>query len=128
MAGVEKSSSCLQSAPCLHVNFASMCVRGGVLAGGCVQEEIRYAVCPENRAAMLFCPNLRNGEAIRLAGSKQFSAYCSYAFGLKNAADHMDQCEEPAARSVILRELNKTAAAFNLVAACTSVSPHAHQG
>jgi len=51
------------------------------------------AVCPENRAAMLLCPNLRNGGGIQLAGSKQFSAYCSYAFGSTYAGDHVDPCK-----------------------------------
>merc|ERR1712151_615985 len=65
---------------CLHADFANMFLGGGVLSGGCVQEEIRFSICPELCVAMLLCPCMCEDEAIQLLGSEQFSAYKGYAF------------------------------------------------
>lgn len=35
----------------LQVDFANRSIGGGVIAGGCVQEEIRYAVCFKKKTA-----------------------------------------------------------------------------
>jgi hypothetical protein len=35
------------AADCVQVDFANKFIGGGVLCGGCVQEEIRFAACPE---------------------------------------------------------------------------------
>ena len=48
----------------LHADFANMFLGGGVFSGGCVQEEIRFAICPENCVAMLVCPCMQPREAI----------------------------------------------------------------
>lgn len=72
---------------CLHADFANMFLGGGVLSGGCVQEEIRFAICPELCAAMIVCPCMLANEAITVVGGEQFSDYSGYAFGLQYAGD-----------------------------------------
>lgn len=84
-----------------HADFANMFIGGGVLCGGCVQEEIRFAICPELCVSMLLCPCMRPEEAIQLQGAEQFSAYKGYAFSLQYAGDHVDSSErDPADGSV----------------------------
>lgn len=39
-----------------------------MLVGGCVQEEIRFSICPELCAAMLVCPIMLDNEAITIVG------------------------------------------------------------
>jgi len=78
---------------CLHADFANMFLGGGVLTGGCVQEEIRFAICPELCVAMLVCPCMLANEAITIVGAEQFSAYEGYAYSLKFAGDHVDEAK-----------------------------------
>jgi hypothetical protein len=73
-----------------HADFANMFIGGGVLSGGCVQEEIRFAICPELCLSMLVCPCMLEDEAIQILGGEQFSAYSGYAFNLRYAGDHKD--------------------------------------
>mmetsp|Transcript_116755 Transcript_116755/g.212379 ORF Transcript_116755/g.212379 Transcript_116755/m.212379 type:complete len:343 (+) Transcript_116755:2-1030(+) len=72
---------------CIHADFANMLLGGGVLSGGCVQEEIRFAICPELCAAMIVCPRMLDNEAITVVGGEQFSLYSGYAFRLKYAGE-----------------------------------------
>ncbi len=51
---------------CLHADFANEFLGGGVLSGGCVQEEIRFAICPELLVAGLLCPCMSAEEAIQV--------------------------------------------------------------
>lgn len=78
-----------------HADFANKCIGGGVLGGGCVQEEIRFSVCPENIVAMLLCPNMRDDEALQICGAEQFSKYQGYAFRLRYAGNHVAPQEYP---------------------------------
>ncbi|CAE7590716.1 Parg [Symbiodinium natans] len=75
---------------CLHADFANMYLGGGVLVGGCVQEEIRFSICPELCAAMLVCPFMLDHEAIFIVGGEQFSAYSGYGRSLQYAGDFRD--------------------------------------
>jgi len=75
---------------CLHADFANMMLGGGVLSGGSVQEEIRFATCPELVAAMLVCPFMLEHEAIHVVGAEQFSEYIGYAGSLSFAGRHND--------------------------------------
>lgn len=70
---------------CLHADFANMFLGGGVLSGGCVQEEIRFAICPELCAAMIVCPCMLANEGITVVGGEQFSNYSGYARRLQYA-------------------------------------------
>jgi len=73
---------------CLHVDFANMMLGGGVLCGGSVQEEIRFAICPELMAAMLVCPFMMEHEAIHVIGAEQFSEYSGYGGSLTFSGRH----------------------------------------
>ena len=85
-----------ETAPQLaHADFANMFIGGGVLSGGCVQEEIRFAICPELCVSMLVCPCMLPEEAIQIIGGEQFSTYSGYAYNLRHGGDHRD----PAARA-----------------------------
>ncbi|CAG2182568.1 unnamed protein product, partial [Oppiella nova] len=48
----------------LQVDFANRFLGGGVLNKGCVQEEIRFAICPELLISRLFTEQLLNNEAV----------------------------------------------------------------
>jgi len=124
---------------CLHADFANKSLGGGVLVGGCVQEEIRFAICPELCAAMLVCPIMLDNEAITIVGGEQFCSYNGYARSLTFGADYRDPSPRDADGTVlvaitamdaldfrgedsslrrqlqealVLRELEKAAAAF----------------
>lgn len=75
---------------CLHADFANKSLGGGVLVGGCVQEEIRFAICPELCAAMLVCPIMLENEAITIVGGEQFCTYTGYARSLAFGGDYRD--------------------------------------
>ena len=74
----------------LQVDFANMYLGGGVLSGGCVQEEIRFSISPELVVGMFFCPVMMDSEAIHLVGSEQFSLYKGYGFSLCYGGDFKD--------------------------------------
>ncbi|HEU4535978.1 MAG TPA: hypothetical protein VFS00_17760, partial [Polyangiaceae bacterium] len=82
--GVEASVGAAQ------VDFANRFLGGGVLTGGCVQEEIRFSVCPELLAALPLCAAMGENEAIRLHGAERFATLDGYAFGLAFGGDFRD--------------------------------------
>lgn len=63
----------------LQVDFANKMIGGGVLGQGCVQEEIRFVICPELLITRLFTEVLRPEEALFVIGAEQFSLYTGYA-------------------------------------------------
>jgi len=74
-----------------HADFANCYIGGGVLGGGCVQEEILFVIKPECLVSMLICSRMENNEAIIITGTEQFSKYSGYAFTMRYAGDHRDQ-------------------------------------
>ncbi|VDK84342.1 unnamed protein product [Litomosoides sigmodontis] len=62
----------------LQVDFANKYIGGGVLRSGCVQEEIRFLICPEMIVSMIVCERMRNNEAIIICGAERFSDYSGY--------------------------------------------------
>eukprot|EP00753_Platysulcus_tardus_P002711 PLAT11828.1.p1 GENE.PLAT11828.1~~PLAT11828.1.p1 ORF type:complete len:450 (-),score=160.32 PLAT11828.1:40-1389(-) len=76
---------------CLQVDFANRFIGGGVLCGGCVQEEIRFAMCPELMISMALCDVMSKREAIVMKGAECFSAHKGYAFSLQYAGDFRDE-------------------------------------
>lgn len=52
----------------LQVDFANKYIGGGILGSGCVQEEIRFAVCPELIISCLFTEELDPTEALTITG------------------------------------------------------------
>uniref|UniRef100_G3MRZ0 poly(ADP-ribose) glycohydrolase n=1 Tax=Amblyomma maculatum TaxID=34609 RepID=G3MRZ0_AMBMU len=63
----------------LQVDFANKFVGGGVLGGGCVQEEIRFMMCPELIVARLFTEALGSKEVLLITGAEQFNSISGYA-------------------------------------------------
>ncbi|XP_065332059.1 poly(ADP-ribose) glycohydrolase-like isoform X2 [Cloeon dipterum] len=62
----------------LQMDFANKYLGGGVLGQGCVQEEIRFAICPELIAGCLFNKVMLEKEAIIICGAQQFCKYDGY--------------------------------------------------
>ena len=63
----------------LQADFANKFIGGGVLRQGCVQEEIRFMVCPEMILSLLFTEELCENEALIMTGAERFSYYSGYA-------------------------------------------------
>ncbi|OWF51527.1 uncharacterized protein LOC110449053 [Mizuhopecten yessoensis] len=74
----------------VEVDFANKYIGGGVLGRGRVQEEIRFTVCPEMIASMLFMECMEENEAIIIKGYEQFSATQGYAGSLLYVGPHSD--------------------------------------
>lgn len=69
----------------LQADFANRYLGGGVLSGGCVQEEIRFSVSPELLAAMIVSPVMETREAVLVHGAERFAATASYGFKMRYA-------------------------------------------
>ena len=76
---IEKQSDCIQA------DFANKNIGGGVLRGGCVQEEIRFVISPECLIAVLFYGKIemKSNEAICIEGTNIFSNYSGYGNSFK---------------------------------------------
>ena len=70
------------------VDFANKYIGGGALSGGCVQEEILFAVDPEATVSMLFMEVMDNNDAIGIFNTIQYSNYTGYGsrFEFKESA------------------------------------------
>ena len=53
----------------LKVDFANKFVGGSVLRTGCVQEEIRFLICPEMLVSRLFTEVLDDNECLIMTGN-----------------------------------------------------------
>jgi poly(ADP-ribose) glycohydrolase len=74
-----RETGAIEDAPdCRQVDFANRFLGGGVLRGGNVQEEIRFAVAPELLVGMIVSPVMRHDEAIVMSGSEMFATYRGY--------------------------------------------------
>jgi poly(ADP-ribose) glycohydrolase len=60
------------------VDFANQYIGGGTLMGGCVQEEILFAINPEAIVAMLFMEKMHECDAIGIFNVIQYSSYEGY--------------------------------------------------
>eukprot|EP00759_Apiculatamorpha_spiralis_P034920 PhF_6_TR36007/c0_g1_i1/m.52173/K07759/PARG; poly(ADP-ribose) glycohydrolase len=74
----------------LQLDFAHKLIGGGVLGHGCVQEEIRFAVCPELLGARVVCEGMSPTEAIIINGAIQYSGYTGYGHGFRWSEPHED--------------------------------------
>lgn len=63
----------------LQVDFANKFLGGGVLGLGCVQEEIRFVLCPELMVTRLVAEFMKPNEAIFAVGCERFSNYSGYS-------------------------------------------------
>ncbi|GAB1602921.1 poly(ADP-ribose) glycohydrolase-like [Argonauta hians] len=75
----------------LEVDFANKKVGGGVLTRGCVQEEIRFVICPELLISRLFTECLEKEECLIVKGFERFSAYSGYASTFLWEGDFQDK-------------------------------------
>jgi len=87
----------------LYIDFANAYIGGGVLSGGCVQEEILFAVAPLHTVSLLFCPAMEDYEAITIQGAEHFSEHCGYAFSLEYAGDKQDTTQRDAAGATVVK-------------------------
>jgi poly(ADP-ribose) glycohydrolase len=75
----------------LQVDFANRFIGGGVLGRGCVQEEIRFMVCPELIVSRLFTESLADNECMIVTGCEQYSYYKGYADTFKWSGYYSDE-------------------------------------
>ncbi|XP_059468704.1 poly(ADP-ribose) glycohydrolase-like isoform X2 [Neocloeon triangulifer] len=68
-----------------QVDFANKHIGGGILGRGCVQEEIKFALCPELIVSRLFCQPLKNNEALIMTGATPYSKGVGYGRQFKYA-------------------------------------------
>lgn len=74
----------------LQVDFANKYLGGGVLGSGCVQEEIRFVICPELLVSLLFTEVLKPNESLLMIGCEQFCDYQGYASTFTWKSTHID--------------------------------------
>ncbi|KAJ8311230.1 hypothetical protein KUTeg_011216 [Tegillarca granosa] len=74
----------------IHIDFANRYIGGGVLGGGRVQEEIKFTVCPELIASMLFMECMDHNEAIVIKGFEQYTLTSGYAASLQYVGPYKD--------------------------------------
>uniref|UniRef100_A0A6A7FZG1 poly(ADP-ribose) glycohydrolase n=2 Tax=Hirondellea gigas TaxID=1518452 RepID=A0A6A7FZG1_9CRUS len=120
----------------LQVDFANRFLGGGVLGLGCVQEEIRFVICPELLITRLFTESLDKTEAIIVIGVEQYNKSTGYSDTFKFDGNHQDTTDSDAygrklsqlvaidavrfsrraqlqyQETLIIRELNKAYAGF----------------
>ncbi|CAF0940650.1 unnamed protein product, partial [Didymodactylos carnosus] len=75
----------------LQVDFANKYIGGGVLGEGCVQEEIRFVICPEMLVSLLFCEVMDEQECIFLIGCERFSSYKGYSRTFAWSENYIDE-------------------------------------
>ncbi|MCQ2818645.1 MAG: poly(ADP-ribose) glycohydrolase [archaeon] len=63
-----------------HVDFANKYIGGGVLGGGCVQEEILFTVKPECTLSLLLLQVMDDNDAILIQNALQYSNYTGYGY------------------------------------------------
>lgn len=75
----------------VQMDFANEYIGGGVLGHGCVQEEIRFMICPELLCSLLFCEVMQPNESIVIKGAERFSSYTGYADSFEWSDDYIDE-------------------------------------
>ncbi|XP_011881580.1 PREDICTED: poly(ADP-ribose) glycohydrolase-like [Vollenhovia emeryi] len=80
-----------EGAGLLQVDFANKYVGGGVLGLGCVQEEIRFVICPELMVTMLVTEELDDTEALIVSGIERYCKYEGYSNTFKWKGDFVDE-------------------------------------
>lgn len=75
----------------LQVDFANKFIGGGVLNYGCVQEEIRFVICPELLCSRLFTEQLDANESLIIMGCERFNSYRGYASSFKWTGGYVDK-------------------------------------
>ncbi|KAH9632798.1 hypothetical protein HF086_012623 [Spodoptera exigua] len=87
---VEPLSTIEDADSLIQIDFANKFLGGGVLGHGCVQEEIRFVICPELMISMLFTEVMRPNEALIIIGVERYSKYVGYGHSFEFAGDYKD--------------------------------------
>merc|ERR1719228_1178283 len=74
-----------------QVDFANKYLGGGTLGSGCVQEEIRFLICPELILSQLIAEELDPDECLVMVGAERYSNYTGYASSFKWAGNYVDR-------------------------------------
>jgi poly(ADP-ribose) glycohydrolase len=61
-----------------------------VLGSGCVQEEIRFVLCPELIVSLLFTEKMEYNECLEVKGAEQYSSYSGYGNNFKFKSNYQD--------------------------------------
>lgn len=77
----------------LQLDFANKYIGGGVLNSGCVQEEIRFLICPELLVSLLFCEKMEANECILIKGAERYSSYNGYGDTLEWSSNYVDKVD-----------------------------------
>lgn len=75
----------------IKLDFANEYLGGGVLNSGCVQEEIRFVLCPELLVSLLFTERLEVNESVIIRGCERFSSYTGYGDSFEWSEDYQDE-------------------------------------
>ena len=62
-----------------------------MLGHGCVQEEIRFSLCPEMLVSLLICEVMEPNECVVLVGCQRYSTYDGYARSFRFTGNFQDQ-------------------------------------
>ncbi|UJR36597.1 hypothetical protein I4U23_029317 [Adineta vaga] len=80
----------------LQVDFANKYIGGGVMNEGCVQEEIRFVICPEMLISLLLCEVIQPNECVFLIGCERYSSYRGYSSSFEFKDNYIDQTPKDA--------------------------------
>lgn len=78
----------------VQLDFANKFIGGGVLNSGCVQEEIRFVICPELLVSLLFMERMSEHECILIRGAERFSDYTGYSRSFKFKCNFTDNTKK----------------------------------
>eukprot|EP00300_Choanocystis_sp_HF-7_P040796 c7317_g1_i2.p1 GENE.c7317_g1_i2~~c7317_g1_i2.p1 ORF type:complete len:509 (-),score=102.82 c7317_g1_i2:63-1589(-) len=125
-----------------QVDFANHRIGGGVLSSGAMQEEVRFAMCPELTVAVLFVEMLSDVEALIMQGAARHSLASGLGSNLQYAGPVSQNLPPPTVIAIdavsynlapfpfedqiqapkILRDLTKAYVGFSGAANCTGVA------
>eukprot|EP00931_Biecheleriopsis_adriatica_P108117 TRINITY_DN82455_c0_g1_i1.p1 TRINITY_DN82455_c0_g1~~TRINITY_DN82455_c0_g1_i1.p1 ORF type:complete len:550 (+),score=88.05 TRINITY_DN82455_c0_g1_i1:74-1651(+) len=77
----------------LQADFANEFIGGAVFGAGCLQEEIRFCVCPELLASCLVCEAMLRNEALVIVGAQRFAISHGYAGSFRYGGPFVDGTE-----------------------------------
>ncbi|XP_047986946.1 poly(ADP-ribose) glycohydrolase-like [Leguminivora glycinivorella] len=95
---VDSSSGIEGAHGLIQMDFANKRLGGGVLRRGCVQEEIRFVICPELLVSMLFTETLLPHEAVMIIGCERYSNHSGYSRTFRFEGDYRDVTPTDACR------------------------------
>ena len=89
------------------VDFANKYIGGGVLNGGCVQEEILFAIEPECVVSLFFMEVMGDNDAIGIYNTIQYSKYTGYGLEFKYDGSFIDNIHIKRHRIIAIDAISK---------------------